>query len=150
MTRKALKGYLEQYWNQPEKTWDELFAVRRYLSMYTLCNMLRGEDINTVPVTLINAELPELLLDIVKRSNDGEFDKSEKFRYYPLACMALEIFCCLVHRQCAVQPIICERLFRDIPGGPQQLVKVFNRSRSWLESLAVVRFFGAASTNPVT
>ena len=150
MTRKALKGYLEQYWSQPEKTWDELFALRRYLSMYTLCDTLRGEDINTVPVTLINAELLELLLDIVKRSNDGEFDKSEKFRHYPLACMMLEIFCCLVHRQCAVQAIICERLFRDIPGGSQQLVKVLNGSCSWLESLAIVRFFVAASTNPVT
>ena len=149
LTRKTLNSYIELYFTSPDKVWDNLSMLRRFLTMHFLCNDPSSDRFDTVPVTLVNANLPEIMMDVIKQSNDGDFDKFPKLKHHPLAFFAIEIMGCFVHRRCVANPIVCERLFRDWPGAPQQLVKVLNGSQSWYESLAVVRLFGYASTCPV-
>lgn len=148
-TRKTLNSYIELYWTDPGKVWESLSMLRRFLTMHFLCNDPSSDRFDTVPVTLVNANLPEMMMDVVKKANDGGFDNFPKLQHHPLAFFAVEILGCFVHRRCVANPIVSERLFRDWPGATQQLVKVLNGRQSWYESLAVVRLFGYASTCPV-
>jgi hypothetical protein len=148
MVHLIMRTYVSTYVDNPQRSWEELCRVRRYLMMHTLYNGLGTQQVDLAPVTLATAEAPELMLGLIRRGNDGEFlQKVPKYRSYPVCFLAAEILGFFMHRQCTAYPIVMEKIFRDLPGGPQEVVRMMN-TQSWYEAFAAVRMFGFASTHP--
>ena len=147
MLHIILRTYTSTYLDNPERTWDELCRIRRYLMMHALYNGLKTQQVDESPVTLTTAEIQDLLLSIIRRGNDGEFAKIPTYRNYPICFMAAEIICYFMHPQCTACTIFTEKFFRDMPGCPQEIIRMMN-TRPWYESFAAVRIFGFASTHP--
>lgn len=117
--------------------------------MHVLYNGLKTQHIDLAPVTLATALAPEHMLDIIKRGNNHEYITVKTYRSYPVCFLAAEILSYFLHPQCTAAPIVTEKLFRDMPGGPHELIRMMN-TQSWYESFAAVRVFGFASTHPTT
>lgn len=149
MVHLILKTYVGTFVDNPAQSWEELNRVRRFLIMHILYNGLKTQIIDLAPVTLATAQAPELLLGVIRRGNDREYLHAPKYRNYPVCFMAAEILSFLMHRQCSAHPIVVERFFRDIPGGPQEVIRIIDMQLSY-DSFSAVRMFGFASTHPST
>ena len=147
MIHIIMRTYTSTYLDNPERTWDEMLRIRRYLMMHALYNGLKTQLVDLAPVTLVTAETPELLLALIRRTNDGEFSKMPSYRSYPICFAVTEIICFFMHPQCSAYTIFLEKFFRDMPGCPQEIVRVMN-TRPWYEVFAAVRLLGFASTHP--
>ena len=148
MLHMVVRTYTSIYFENPERTWNEFCKIRRYLVMHALINSIKSAVVDKVPVDLTTAETQELLLDLIRRGNDGEFSKMPNYRSYPVCFIAVEVICYFMHPQCAAFTIFVEKFFRDMRGCPQELVRMMN-TRPWHEAFAVVRLFGFASSHPV-
>jgi hypothetical protein len=92
MVHLIMRTYVSTYVDNPQRSWEELCRVRRYLMMHTLYNGLGTQQVDLAPVTLVTAEAPELMLGLIRRGNDGEFlQKVPKYRSYPVCFLAAEI-----------------------------------------------------------
>jgi tetratricopeptide (TPR) repeat protein len=142
-----VKTYVSTYDDHPAVSWQELCRLRRYLMMHALYNGLQTQELDMAPVTMVTAGAPEMLLNLIHRGNDGEFAKFPQYKKYPVCFLVTEILSYFMHCQCSAYPIVTEKFFRDIPGAPQELVRMMT-TRPWYESFAAVRLFGFASTHP--
>lgn len=147
MIHLMMKTYTSTYVDNPQQCWEELCRIRRYLMMHVLYSGLKTQHLDLAPVTLTSAAAPEFLLSVIKRGNDGEFVQMPKYRSFPICFIAAEILSYFMHRQCTAYPIVTEKFFRDIPGGPEEVVRMMN-TQSWYESFAAIRMFGFAASHP--
>ena len=147
MLHIIMRTYTSTYLDNPERTWEEFAHIRRYLMMHALYNGLRTQLVDLAAVSLITAETPELVLALIRRTNDGEFSKMPEYKNFPISFAAAEIICYFMHTQCSAYTIFTEKFFRDMPGCPQEIVRMMY-TRPWYERFAAVRVFGFASTHP--
>ena len=117
------------------------------MMVHILFNGVKDSEFDTVPATLVSANFPEILIDFITRHHKGEFKNDSKFKLYPIAYMAVDMLAYFLHRQSVSFPILGEKIFREMPGAPQQVVALLRNGR-WYEALAAMRFFGFASMHP--
>ena len=148
MANLMFRSYTGSFGDSPMQSWEELCHLRRYFVMHVLYNGLRPPMlVDSAPITLTTAQAPELLLDLIRRVNDGEFAKMPRYKEYPVCFIAVEVLSFFVHRHCIANSIIMEKFFRDIPGFPQEIIRTMD-AQSWLASFSAVRMFGFASLHP--
>ena len=147
MVHLIIRTYVTTFVENPQLSWGELCRLRRYLMMHILYTGLKTQHIDLAPVTLNTAETPEFMVLLIKRGNNREFTKMPNYRNYPVCFLAAEILCFLVHRYCSACPIVVEKFFRQIPGAPEELMRMI-RIQSWYEVFAAIRLFGYTSSHP--
>ena len=129
--------------------WRELTMINRYLQVHLLSYSRHGETRDDTPTILYHSELPEVMMDIIRLSfNPGYFIGCPN--RHCMAYLAIEILTSFVHKISQTFSHLPEKLFADPRMGVDSLVDVLLGKLSWVDSLAVVRFFGVASFNPAT
>ena len=123
--------------------------LNRFLQVHLLSYSRNRDTRDDTPTIFYHAEVPEVMLDIVRLAfNPGYFIGSSK--RHCLAYLAIEILCSFVHKISQTFSLVPEKLFADPRMGVESLVDVLFGKLSWVNTLAVVRFFGTASFNPAT
>ena len=147
-----IRQYLRRFtdcWSRytGDNMWQELFILNRYLHVHLLSYSRHGDNSDDTPTAFYHAEVPEVMLEIVRLSFDPDYFVSSSKRHC-LAYLAIEILACFLHKSSQTFCLLPEKLFGDPRIGMDSLVDVLLGKLSWVDTLAVVRFFGTASFSP--
>ena len=134
-----------------EEMWLELVEINRFLQLYLLVFTTKANptEQDEGPIVFVHAEVPEIMLDVLKLSFDPEFFlDNPKRRCLPY--LAIEVIAGFLHKTMPTFDLVSERLFRNLTMGVMDIADVLFGKLSWVETLAAVRFFGVASFHPVS
>ena len=124
----------------------ELPQINRFIQLHFLGYTKRNNRTDAGPLILYHAEVPEMMLEVIKCSFDPEFSLTDQNRS-TLPFLAIECLITFMYKESPMFTLLPEKLFRDLSMGVLDLVDIVRGKMTWVESFASVRLFGIASFN---
>ena len=126
----------------------ELMRIHRFLQVHLLSydrEKGRGNHDDDPVFVMYHAEVPELMLEVVKFSFDPEFALGGQNPSF-LCYLAIEILTDFVYKDMPSFTYLSDKLFRDLSPELTDLLVILRDESRWIESLAIIRSVPTAAT----
>lgn len=146
--RHYFSKFTERWYRSPgEDVCDELLQVSRYLQLHLFLYSESPPHEDDTPIIFFNANVPEVMLDIIRHSFSPDFLLGNPF-LRRLPYLALQILGYFFHNQSQTFLFLPDRIFADSSRRIDDLVEILHGKLTWFEGLAVVHLFGLFSLCP--
>jgi hypothetical protein len=145
-TRQFFLKYTDLVYRAPgEELWEDLLRTKRYMELHILLYDKQGDKSDDIPLLLYHAEVPEIMLEMIKQSFSPDFFiGSAKMRCVPSLAMSVLTAFMYVHSD--TFSVVPDKLFRDSEMNLEVAsLGAFHDKLTWFDKLGMVQFFGIAS-----